>query len=143
MASPIGFYSTINQAVYATSKDVYIVFNTIPSVLGFNSGMLDTNTGTVTVPEESYYSINGAVTYEWNELPTNRQISVELEIDGKPSTIKATHSYGSNDPVTLNFSANVHLKYNQKLRVRLRFPYFDDTKQLVLPMGTYLSMFKL
>lgn len=138
-----GFYSTVASPYAIQAATSYIVFNQVPAVLGYNSGVLDPSTGVATINQDGVYEVAGAVTFEWNGPVSNRLATIRLEVNGALTTVQSSQNYSSNDDSTLHFSAPMYLRAGQQLRVKLILPSLDLNNQFVKQLGTYFAIAKL
>jgi len=138
-----GFYASLSLPFVTTTKDLYLVWNSIPTTFGFNTGVLDTTTGIATIPVDGIYSLQGSVMYEWNGVPAERLVSAKVEVNGSLTSIVTTQSVTTNDDTTLDFGATVSLKAGNTVRVKLQFPSLDPGQQVIKSIGTYFSIYRL
>jgi hypothetical protein len=138
----VGFYAELLDAIYFLDVEKYnILFQSIPAVCGYNTGLLNTSTGGILIPTSGQYQINCNVTFEWNLLSTSKEVSVFIEVNGTRLNMENIQQITTNDQITFTFSGSPYLTTGSDVKVFIKVPKIDTYQQSIKKTGSSLSMF--
>lgn len=138
-----GFFATTANLIEVSSKDFYPIFNNTSVVGGFNSGMLDTTTGTALVPEEGVYDISSSLNFEFNFAPPQFTVRLIAEIDGAQSRLISETIVKHNDANTYTLNGPLQLEAGQRVRIKLWTSVFNEGTQYINGhFGSFFAMTK-
>lgn len=143
MTAP-GFFAVLPSG-YVPSASYYAPYVLTAVDGGWNSGMLNTSDGTVTIPESGIYQINASFSVEYDHLAyPSYTIDLILEIDGSESRMRCQQTIVNNDMNTVVIGGALSLSAGQVLRVKVKTQIFAATQVSTSSFrGSYFSMVKI
>lgn len=140
--SSTGFFVTfpLSQTFTVSSLTTVIPYDTVPALLGYNSGMYDSTTHKAYVTVGGVYSVSASVNFEWNLNNRIPIVGLSLYVNGNKTILGNANPILTNDPEVISFSGDVYLQQNSEVYVVLTVPTIAGQTVRGANFNTYFSM---